>query len=81
MSTINSNAIIDISDNNLLSKKRTFVQMNIDDDYQNEEEQKRIMEKKERVRLVRETLKKIMEIRRFLVTIGEYDLEDGEILE
>jgi uncharacterized protein with GYD domain len=49
--------------------------MNIDDDY--EEEQKRIMEKKERVK---ETLKKIMEIRRFLVTIGEYDLEDGEIL-
>jgi hypothetical protein len=75
MSTIKSNTA---NVNKLLSKKRTWSQVNIDDDYQNEEEQKRIMEKKERVK---ETLKKIMEIRLFLVSIGEYDLEDGEILE
>ncbi len=72
MSTIKSNTA---NVNKLLSKKRTWYQVDIDDDY--EEEQKRILEKKERVK---ETLKKIMEIRLFLVSIGEYDLEDGEIL-
>jgi hypothetical protein len=38
-------------------------------------------EEQERVNLMNEIIKKIMEIRGLLLSIGEYDLEDGEVLE
>lgn len=67
MSTIES---IDTTNvNKSLSKKRSWVEMALDD------------EEQERVRLLSETIKKIIEIRRFLASIGEYHLEDGEIIE
>jgi hypothetical protein len=61
-----------------LSKKRSWVEMAIDDDYQELEE--RVIRQEERIKLMLEYIKKIIEIRRFLVSIGEYEFEDGEIL-
>ena len=77
MSIIKSINMINVDKS--LSKKRSWVEMAIDDDY--EEEQERVKEEAERVKIQRETIKRIMEIRRFLLSIGEYILEDGEILE
>jgi len=54
------------------NKKRSWVQMAIDNDY--EEEQERLKE-------LYEKCKKIMEIRKFLFSIGEYHTEEGEIFE
>jgi len=63
------------------TKKRTWIEM------MGEEEQERVRINrqkvntgKERVETLYETLQKIMEIRRFLNSIEEYYLEDGEIL-
>jgi len=69
MSTIES--IIMINVNKSLSKKRSWVEMAFDN----------FDEEQERVNLMNEIIKKIMEIRGLLLSIGEYDLEDGEVLE
>jgi hypothetical protein len=53
----------------------TIESTSINDHY---EEEQRVL--RERV-ILYETLKKIMKIRMFLLSIGEYELEDGEILE
>ena len=52
-------------------KKRTWAQMAIDDE---EEEQERLREEENK-------MKNIIAARRFLYSIGEYKLEEGEILE
>jgi hypothetical protein len=81
MSTIGTTTTVKVD--NLLSKKRSWDEMALDD---KEQERVKILEKtvriqKQRVKLIRETFEKIIEIRRFLNSIGEYYLEDGEILE
>lgn len=53
-------------------KKRSWALMAIDEEY--EEEQEKLEEQQE-------ISKKIMENRRYLLSIGEYELEEGEILE
>lgn len=53
-------------------KKRSWAIMAIEEEY--EEEQEKLMEEQEKA-------KKLIENRRYLLSIGEYDLEDGEILE
>ena len=53
-------------------KKQSWALMAIEEEY--EEEQERLREKQEKN-------KKIMENRRYLLSIGEYQLEEGEILE
>lgn len=53
-------------------KKRSWALMAIEEEY--EEEQERLREEQEKA-------KKMMENRRYLFSIGEYKLEDGEILE
>lgn len=53
-------------------KKRTWAQMAIDDD--DEEEQEKLREEENK-------MKNILAARRFLYSIGEYELEEGEILE
>ena len=53
-------------------KKRTWAQMIADEE--EEEEQERLREQQEK-------WKNIMAERRFLYSIGEYELEEGEILE
>lgn len=53
-------------------KKRTWAQMAYDGD--EEEEQERLIEEQEKII-------KMVENRRFLYSIGEYELEEGEILE
>ncbi len=60
-------------------KKRTWAQMIADEE--EEEEQDRIREEQERLRQQQEKWKNIMAARRFLYSIGQYELEDGEILE
>lgn len=52
-------------------KKRTWAQMATDDD---EEEQEKLREQENK-------LKNILAARRFLYNIGEYELEEGEIVE
>ena len=69
MSTIES--IIMINVNKSLSKKRSWVEMAFDN----------FDEEQERVNLMNKIIKKIMEIRGLLLSIGEYHLEDGEVLE
>jgi len=61
-----------VKDGKSSAKKRSWVQMAIDNDY--EEEQERLKE-------LYEKCKKIMEIRKFLFSIGEYHTEEGEIFE
>jgi hypothetical protein len=51
--------------------KRTWAQMATDDD---EEEQEKLREQENK-------LKNILAARRFLYNIGEYELEEGEIVE
>lgn len=58
--------------NKSVPKKRTWAQMAIDEEY--EEEQDRLREEEEKN-------KNLLAMRRFLFSIGEYELEDGEILE
>lgn len=53
-------------------KKRSWAEMAIDDD--EEEQQERLIEEENK-------FKNIMAARRFLYSIGEYELEEGEILE
>lgn len=53
-------------------KKRTWVQMDIDDE--EEEHQERQSEEENK-------MKNILAARRFLYSIGQYELEEGEILE
>jgi hypothetical protein len=60
-----------INVNKSLSKKRSWVEIAFDN----------FDEEQERVNLMNEIIKKIMEIRGLLLSIGEYDLEDGEVLE
>jgi hypothetical protein len=60
-----------INVNKTLSKKRSWVEIAFDN----------FDEEQERVKLMNEIIKKIMEIRGLLLSIGEYDLEDGEVLE
>jgi hypothetical protein len=60
-----------INVNKTLSKKRSWVEIAFDN----------FDEEQERVNLMNEIIKKIMEIRGLLLSIGEYDLEDGEVLE
>lgn len=55
----------------IYSKKRSWVQMDIDDE---EEEQEKLREEENK-------MKNILAARRFLYNIGQYELEDGEILE
>jgi len=52
-------------------KKHTWAQMATDDD---EEEQEKLREQENK-------LKNILAARRFLYNIGEYELEEGEIVE
>jgi hypothetical protein len=59
-------------------KKRSWVEMAIDDDY---EEQEKIREQKEKIRELYEKCRLIMEIRKFLFSIGEYEAEEGEVFE
>lgn len=54
------------------NKKRTWVQMAIDNDYE---------EQQERLKELYEKCKKIMKIRKFLFSIGEYHMEEGEIFD
>ncbi len=87
MSNVESNAQLMISSqwstiinkNKSLTKKRIWSQMTIDLDYE-EQQKKRVRKQKERVNNIHETLQKIIEIRRLLFSIGEYELEEGEIL-
>ena len=60
-----------VKDGKSSPKKRSWVEMAIDDDY----------EEQERVRELYKKCKKIMEIRKFLFSIGEYQTEEGEIFE
>jgi len=60
------------SQDNNTPKKRSWVLMAIEDEY--EEEQERLREQENQ-------LKNIIASRRFLYSIGQYELEDGEILE
>ena len=53
-------------------KKRSWCEMALDDDYE---------EQQERLRELYEKYKKIMEIRKYLFSIGEYELEEGEVFE
>lgn len=53
-------------------KKQSWALMAIEEEY--EEEQERLREEDEKT-------KKITEKRRYLLSIGEYQLEEGEILE
>lgn len=52
--------------------------MTIDLDY--EEQQKKMVREEGRVNNIYEIYQKTIEIRRFLFSIGEYELEEGEIL-
>jgi hypothetical protein len=54
------------------SKKRSWVQMDIDDE--EEEQQEKLREEENK-------MKNILAARRFLYSIGQYELEEGEILE
>jgi hypothetical protein len=58
--------------NEMVFKKRTWAEMAFDDD---EEEQQ------ERLRDEDNKMKNILAARRFLYSIGQYELEEGEILE
>jgi hypothetical protein len=60
------------SQDNNTSKKRSWAEMVIDEEY--EEEQERLREQENQ-------LKNIVAARRFLYSIGMYELEEGEILE
>jgi len=60
------------SQDNNTPKKRSWALMAIEDEY--EEEQERLREQKNQ-------LKNIIAARRFLYSIGQYELEEGEILE
>ena len=53
-------------------KNRTWAQMAFDDD--EEEQQERLREEENK-------MKNILAVRRFLYSIGQYELEEGEILE
>jgi hypothetical protein len=53
-------------------KKRTWAEMVIEEEYDEEQE---------RLKMEQEKTKKIVENKRYLISIGEYELEDGEILE
>jgi hypothetical protein len=61
-----------VKDGKSSAKKRSWVEMAIDDDYEEEQERLKELYKK---------CKKIMEIRKFLFSIGEYHTEEGEIFE
>jgi len=56
----------------IYSKNRSWAQMAIDEE--EEEEQERLREEENK-------MKNIMAARRFLYSIGAYELEEGEILE
>lgn len=58
--------------NKSVPKKRSWALMAIEEEY--EEELERLREEDEKT-------KKITEKRQYLYSIGEYELEDGEILE
>jgi hypothetical protein len=87
MSNVESNAQLMISSqwstiinkSKSFTKKRIWSQMTIDVDYE-EQQRKRVREEQERVNNIYETLQKIIEIRRLLFSIGQYELEEGEII-
>lgn len=58
--------------NTHVPKKRSWAEMAIDEEYEEEQEKCREEEEKH---------KQIMENRRYLHSIGKYELEEGEILD